>query len=215
MDPQAAFCSACGYAASDGEASVKKSKEVISQILARSSSCKNKLDEWQKNFLKIINSMMIGASAPALIYFVVCFFMYANGNERDIPEIPVWLYIVYFAFIIFVVYFCYRKLTSIREEYSRYNGYCETEKLLVDTQKIYGANTKGQLTLKYNQINKVTLKKTDMTAQLEGGIFGVLIFPNDMLEITDTANNHYKFYSFTNCQELRAAIEAQMRAEAY
>lgn len=204
MDPQATVCSFCGHIVFHNEVHENKQSLENYQILVRSVSCKKKLDEWKGNFTKMANRFQMIACAPFLIYFAFAFIMYLNNKKRDIPEMPVWLGVFFFVILIVAVCFSIWRNKMVIEQYTKYNGYCAVESLLVDTEKVFGSTSKGNFTLKYEQIRNVSLK-TEITNQQN-----IAIFTNDTLYITDVAGNCFKFYSFENCLEIRAAVESQM-----
>lgn len=194
------FCAGCGYPINSTKESYYPNTKTQSdvQILAKSTSCKTILDEWRKRLSTALNSGIIIVGLP----FIILLLIELINNTRHTPNIPSWIWSAYFIIGVPAIIFFIVCMVLTSQEITKYTGYCNTETLIVDTEKIYGVTIKGKIQLNYDQISRITLNRamTDVPRKL-------CTFANDQLIVTDTVGNTFCFYSFNNSKELQAIIE--------
>lgn len=181
-------------------------QDIHDSILIKSEDCTQQLEEWKKMHEKVLNQLLL---CVGLFGLIILFgpYIIAFLEDKKISQVdgyPPLVYVVLGIAIVLVTVFVYKEIAKVRSEYMVYKQFCAVEFLAADSNKIYGATTKGSYSLNYNQINSVRYvpgARSDMRTPR---------YPNDILVVKDIAGNEFKFYSFRNCKDIKAVIDMRI-----
>ncbi len=162
--------------------------------MAASVSNKNNLEQWIREDEKSVRSVRWILSGAVFVCIVLMFWAADNGREEIITPIVVMGGILG-VLSLWVEFRSLKVKKQYRKFYDTYLGYCNTEELLIDSQKVFG-NCHGQaIMLQYKEIQDAQCD--NMQYQGESGKFNY-----GRLTIVTTSNQQYHFYSFENAQTL-------------
>ena len=218
------FCPSCGWGNADTKEKCSRcGKQLQKVVTSGESSVKFESGEHQTRAASIIQARsqpcyaQIEQKRKAAGQAVACFvwvgiglaFLIAGGTKYivaiidDIPlknvEGPSFMQCL-LALAVLIGSFVYSKklLEKLVSPVDAYSGYCSVESLIVDDQKIYGSNSKGQVQLSYNNISGVRCRPGDL------GI-------NDILDVQAVDGRVHTFYSFSNSKELQTVIQMNLQ----
>ncbi len=170
-------------------------------------NCENKLEQWLSDVKKRTSGLLGVISLPGLGYMFIQLLFYANDNIDEIPKVPIWICLIYLIVFAIVIWTVYRTDRETKLKYERYKDLCKIEKLMLFDEELRAVTEKGELVLRYEQINSVSVVNA---APIEAGAGE---FSNDILIIEDVVKNRFHFYSFINCQAIKMAIENRQKNE--
>ncbi len=213
------FCSNCGAkiivnvqqtppSANQDTASAKAppKEKAVPTILVRSESCMPVLESKRNRFFRIrgvtlgVDALLTYAIFPLLFsYWTSDLYGSALSDAHFFMSIVI---LALSAVLILQIALLLWHIKVIGNFIAQYKLYSSTEFLIVEADKITGSTTKWSLKLTYDQIQNVTSFSGESSRTLTS-----LGFSNSILKIKDVAGNQFVFYSFSNCTELKTAIE--------
>lgn len=177
-------------------------------ILCRSQSCLRNVEEQYEQATKRFNNLTVIVMAiitsPVWIAYLKVLFD-ENVRDSDMPSRGV---MITLCIVAIAVYILGRKaIAYIQNNINVYRNHCSNEVLIVDEEKVYGGNSKDKVSIPLAEI-----AATQYVAKT-GPIPGEerLHLSNDIFVVKERNGKTHTFYTFSNCSELHAVIDMQIR----
>lgn len=209
------FCSKCGAKIEEPQESAQYSKtqtndsiERKTGIIIRSENCTDLLEERKKandrGMSQILGSISVGA-----LLFLASPAIYALLEDKKLSQVdslPLPVTLITMGIVVVICFLMSKAGKEFNKVYMKYKGYCSTEVLIVEETKIYGSTSKGALTLTFNQIESVRYSSNSYSPENKNPVIS-----NDIFIVRDVVGNEFTFYSFKNCKDLKAVIDAKLK----
>jgi len=174
------------------------------QILCRSVSVAEKLENWKKAMTKRSNVFYLWGSLPIVFVYIVLPLLFELADERyDTP--PGWLLLLLVVCFVACVWAASLMGKQAKEISASYEEHCRKEMLIADCSKVYGSTKTENFSLPYDMIAEVKTLGVKTVAE------DASKFANSELRIRDKAGKYYNFKSFDNCAEMENIINSKLR----
>ncbi len=205
------YCSSCGAKIKDVNSMPQPPRSEARRkqsVLLRSKNCSSLVGESEEKTIRGLDSgLLIGSLAIGAALLWPYIFAILNDEDLDrVKSLPLGVQFLLLAGLGVLMFVVLRERSRAKEIHTRYRGYCATEVLTIEEQKIYGSTMQGSFELPVTQIKKVS-----HTAHLGLSQKNPADPFCDILRIQEVSGKTHTFYSFTNGNELKSTIERQMR----